>query len=486
MSNSAQSAFDVAIIGGGYCGVLVAVQLIRQHAAGGAPYPLNIHVVKGAERLARGAAYGTECPLHLLNVPAEGMSALADDKDHFFTWLQELNPAVSPHVLVSRGLYGDYIEELFRATLDGKPENVTLNIIEEKAQAVSPIDNGKRAQLSFQSGRALKADKVVLALGNFLPNESALATLGQQVPERVHVDPWSPRTVEAVDPKETVLLIGSGLTMVDVALQLHSRQHEGRIIAISRHGYLPHAQRFFHRLENVPTFEELFPGGLPSRVLDLYRLVRKASQQAADWRHVFNALRPHVQTIWRSFNSAERRRFLRHVRALWEVHRHRLAPDVLKEIEALRYAGKICLIAGSIVELEPADDCIEVTFKPRASKTNVGVTVNHVINCTGPSLDLRNSSHPLIKSMREQGLIRPDGLGLGLDIADDGAVIANNGTPSTLFFALGSLLKGTLWETTAVPELRVQARSVAATVLQSKEAPFVPAPTHTSVETPPL
>lgn len=471
--NSNQSSIDIAIIGGGYCGVLVAVHLMRKHQQSKSGRLLNISIVKGTEQLARGAAYSTKCPYHLLNVPAEGMSALADEPEHFLDWLRNINPGVSPQGFVSRSLYGNYIQSLFEETVANNPDSVKLSIVEERAAGVAV--RGAKAELFFVSGKSLVADKVVLALGNFLPSDTALSAWFDTCPERLHKDPWAADALSGIKPQDNVLLVGTGLTMMDMVIQLRSLEHEGRLIAVSRHGYTPTTHKLFHRLENLPTAEQLLPSQFSRNVLKLFRDIRICAQSAPDWRLVINALRPHTQSIWKSLDSAERRRFLRHVRPIWDVLRHRCAPSFAHEIDTLRQNGKLAVIAGRITDIRHEDDAIEIEISPRGSKTHVGMSVDHVINCTGPATDFRTSKFPLIVSLRDHGLIKPDQLGMGIEVGEDFAVIGQDGQASTVLFALGSLLKGALWETTAVPELRQQAKQVADSVLTAvSEQVFTP------------
>ena len=93
---------DVAIVGGGACGTLVAVQLLRQAHA-----PWRIALIERSGALARGIAYGPAESCHLLNVPAAGMSALPDDEGHFVRW-----SGAAPDAFVARPVYGAYLEAL--------------------------------------------------------------------------------------------------------------------------------------------------------------------------------------------------------------------------------------------------------------------------------------------------------------------------------------------------------------------------------------
>ncbi|HWY24061.1 MAG TPA: hypothetical protein VNX47_04035, partial [Nevskia sp.] len=63
-----------------------------------------------------------------------------------------------------------------------------------------------------------------------------------------------------------------------------------------------------------------------------------------------------------------------------------------------------------------------------------------------------------------------DALGLGLLTDAQGALLDRDGQASTWLYTLGPARKGQLWETTAVPEIRVQAQALARRLLQLEGA----------------
>ena len=200
----------------------------------------------------------------------------------------------------------------------------------------------------------------------------------------------------------------------------------------------------------------------------MLRIVReqiaRAEAQGSDWRAGIDALRPCTQEFWQGLNQAERRRFLRHLRARWEPHRHRAAPEVLAVKEALERDGKLVCHRGRIERLAEVEGggALEVVFQAHGKAgQRETLRVDHVVNCTGPECNYHRLGDPLVASLFSRGLARPDALMLGLDVAADGALLDVHGTASRRLFTLGSPQKGRLMETTAVPELRVQARDLA-------------------------
>ncbi|HWE23743.1 MAG TPA: FAD/NAD(P)-binding protein [Myxococcales bacterium] len=424
---------DVAIVGGGASGTLVAVQLL-QKASG----PFRIALIERTGTLARGVAYGSPEPFHLLNLPAAGMSAFPDRPDDFVRWSGAL-----PEAFVPRSVYGDYLAAtLAEARARARP-GISLIVLGGEATSLSTTDDG--LSLAFSDGVELSARVVVLALGN-LPYLDPIASKDPSYREA----PWDAGALDGLSPDAPVLLLGTGLTMIDAALSLDSRGHRAPIHALSRHGLLPQAHG------EVAAIPHLRIGA--SGLRGVLRTVRAAAGAANDWRPTVEGLRPITQRIWKRFSLADKRRFLRHVRPYWDVHRHRMAPVVAARIEQLVSEGRLLVHAGRLRSIERHGEVAIVRHQPRGERREREFTVARIVNCTGPAMYLADMRHPLIASTLEQGLARADALGLGFATDRDGALLGN--APARLF-TLGNLRRGDLWETTAVPELRAQAHAIA-------------------------
>ncbi|MFN3428594.1 MAG: FAD/NAD(P)-binding protein, partial [Candidatus Sericytochromatia bacterium] len=267
-----------------------------------------------------------------------------------------------------------------------------------------------------------------------------------------------PGVLDSVDPDEDVLLIGAGLTAIDWALSLATRGHRGHIHLLSRQGRLPHVH--VPGLSPRPAVLPAPPYTATGLLAWVREQVRAAEAAGLDWRQTVDGLRPHLQGLWRGLSHGERRRFLRHARPYWEVHRHRMAPEVAGAIGRLRESGQLTLHAGRVEAYEEGPTGVSVRVRLRGGGHAI-VSVARVVNCTGPEADFRKKRHPLVANLLERGLVRPDALGMGIEVGDDGAVLDAQGAPSTNLFALGPVRKGGLWETTAVPELRAQASALA-------------------------
>lgn len=453
------SVRQIAIIGGGASGTLLAAQLLR-----GAQGPLRVWLFERMSSAHSGVAYGTEFDGHVLNVPAGRMSAWPDRPGDFLAWAESQagQPGFPAQVtagdFLPRRLFGSYLGAVLAQARRESAEGVDL--VEIKGEVIDIEDETGARRVRCGDGRSFAADEIVLALGN-LPGEypirRALPIYHSQ--RYVHV-PWRPGTLAGIPPDADVLLVGAGLTAVDLVLQLAAAGHRGTIHALSRRGLRPQA----HRVA-PPYADFLATRELPRTVSGLMRCLREEVARAAakgiDWRPVLDAIRPHTQALWRGFSWEERARFMRHVRPFWEVHRHRLAPSVAGRIDALAAEGRVRFYAGRLEKLLESPSGVVAVFRERGTKRTHSLDVAKVINCTGPRTDYSKYQHPLLVNLLARGLVDHDPLALGLRATAEGEVCAYRGGPLGWLHTLGAPLKGELWECTAIPEIRVQAERLA-------------------------
>ncbi len=437
----------IAVVGGGCSGTLAAVQLVRAAAS-----RFRVVLIERGPRFSRGIAYGTGCPQHLLNVPAGRMSALPDDPSHFLRWASARDATLMSDSFARRSLYGEYLESLLMATCNEAGSR--FQRIHDAVLSISAAPGGVGAGLRLQSGGALVADRVVLALGNFMPADPPLADRRFFDGPRYARDPWSPRATQRLSADDDVLLIGTGLTAVDVIAQLDAAGHRGVIHAASRHGLLPRV----HTAKATVAIPAVVSPGMGVR--ESLRALRSACE-VHDWRCVVDGLRPVSQAIWRAWSVEQRRQFVRHLRLLWDVHRHRVAPDVFAAVEHRQGNGTLAVHAGRIDSIVDEGERAVATLRPRGGGPPRSLSVARVINCTGPDCDPRRLDDPLVRDLLASGLARPDPLRLGFEVGPDGALIDAAGRASDRLFAIGPLRRADLWESVAVPEIRVQAAELA-------------------------
>jgi uncharacterized NAD(P)/FAD-binding protein YdhS len=463
----------IVIIGGGFSGALTAVHLLKR----GFGTVGRLVLVNRSGAMARGVAYGTTSEFHVLNVPAGRMSAFDDDPESFVRFVRERGVTVDGApvdggTFVGRHLYGAYLESLLAEACAQAPEGC-VERLETEVVAIEPEHDGHGAAawVSLRDGRRIRAARVVLAVGNYPPEDPPVDCDGFFTSSRRYVrDPWGHGAFDRIDLDAPILLIGTGLTMVDVALQLQALG-AATMTAVSRRGLLPASHRSpAHVPPTHDLPEDLIEGPANTRayVRAVRRHVREKEAHGIDWRDTIAALRPVTARLWSALSVVERSRFLRHVRPFWEVHRHRMAPPLYDAFESLRTSGRVNVIAGRLVRIREQRDGsastsegVMVRVRPRGSRDIRELTVGAVVNCSGPSGDTRRLRDPLFDRLRLQGLIRPDPLGLGIDVGSHGALIDNDGFESPLLYYVGPFLRARDWEATAVPELRQYARQLA-------------------------
>lgn len=427
----------VAIIGGGFAGTLLAINLVRHDG------PRATLIERRAHQLARGVAYSAAHADHLLNVRAGNMSALRDDPDHFVRWLVARG-AGGPKTFVPRRVYGDYLRDLLMETIAANPARLTL----AKGEVVGLERHGAGYRLDMADGEGVTADAVVLALGNLPPHTPPGIDPAALADGCYRDDPWAGDIAEGLGKDDQVLLVGSGLTAIDAALLLDASGFGGQIIAMSRRGLAP--RRHEEGGPVTPLRER--PAASLSK---LVRHVRRAAREQG-WRGAVDALRPVTQMMWGAADGATRARFLRHLRPYWDVHRHRLAPSVADRVEALVEAGRLTITGGKLVRVDPDGQGAIVRWRPRGAESANALRVARIVNCTGPQGDLLRSREPLIRQMLHAGLIRPDALRIGLEVDAQSHVVAADGGVDDRLYCIGPMTRGGLWEVVAVPDLRQQ------------------------------
>lgn len=435
----------VAVVGGGFSGLMTALHLARSGA-------VRVKLIEKTERLAQGAAYSTLDPDHLLNVRAANMSAWPDQPDHFARWLAARHPDAPP-AFARRAEYGLYLRDQLETTLAEAGDR--LRLCADAAVDIAASEAGWRVTLGC--GTREHVDAVVLAVGNPPPATPTGLTPAALASPLYLPDPW--RLPEQSRPASDapILLIGSGLTMVDVVLSLARRFPGRRLVALSRRGLKPLAHAPTGSLPAEASPSDASPAGLTAWL--------KAQAAHHGWRETIDALRPHTQAIWRGWSDQRREAFLRHARPYWDIHRHRLAPPVAERMEALIADGTLTLLAGRIRALEPAEDGLSLTWTPRGSRESRTLPVSQAINCTGPGGALATHHDPLLDALAREGHARCDAQRLGLEVDAEGRLVGYDDQPRRNLFAVGPVTRGAFWEITAAPDIRLQAEKVAETVV---------------------
>jgi uncharacterized NAD(P)/FAD-binding protein YdhS len=456
----------VAIVGGGFSGAVTAINLARLSRT-----PLQVVVINKGYPLARGVAYSTRRPEHLLNVVARNMSALADQPGHLVEWLRtrheyaDLPEAALREQFIPRRIYGDYLQSLFFWHTKAA-DTRSLGGIEALAGAVVDIAlTDGAATVALDGDRRVVADKVVLATGNNAPVE--LKLIGPACAGFVD-NPWLPWSCEGQNQGGNALLVGSGLTMIDAYLTLTEQGWKGKIYSISRNGLIPHSH--FKGIE----YPEFPPEDVATYSLE--KLAALMEQHCASLRKagnnpaiVVDKLRPFTQRIWDHFTAQEKQEFSRRYRSVWGVYRHRIAESVHHQLTDGIERRNLHILKGRVRAVRAAGERMTVDYENVASQKAETLDAALVINCTGPRESYAGGHSALFANLLDKGLVQADELDMGIRVDRDFTVLDSAAHRSACLYAIGPLLKGTLWETTAVPELRLQAFQIAENILSEFE-----------------
>jgi uncharacterized NAD(P)/FAD-binding protein YdhS len=442
----------VVIVGAGAAGVTVAIRLLAR--PGGTP--VQIVLVDSAPEPGRGKAYATADPRHLLNVTSARMSVDPAHASDFVDWLARSAPPTGT-AEAPRGLFGRYLADRLdtAAMAAGRSRLVRVadRVVGLRRQW---CDRGQTTLLLSGSPPLTGVDAVVLALGVRPPDARWAPDALRGWPSFV-ADPWAPAALTGLQDHGAVLLVGTGLTMVDMAISLSGR--EGTVHAVSRGGALPSV----HRPSAgpvTPTFDPAAVGDLPTLRRLIAEHLRRAVRTGADWRAAMDGLRPLTAPMWRSLSDADRMSFLRHDRRHWNVRRHRMPQASAAHLATMRTEGRLRRHRGEVTRIRTRGPDAEVTLSDGTT-----LDVRAIIDCTGPVMDLRTLGDPLVDDVMRQGITRPGPLGLGMDTDPAGRLLDRTGRAHNDLWTLGSPRIGTLWETTAFAEIRDQASHVADGVL---------------------
>jgi uncharacterized NAD(P)/FAD-binding protein YdhS len=451
----------VAIIGGGFSGVMTAVNLARLSRR-----PLCVTLINHQRPTGRGVAYGTRRLEHLLNVAARNMSAFPDMPDHFLQWLRTRSEYDTVRDIelrerfIPRTVYGDYLRGLMQQNLQSPAESAPVQTAFVEGEAVDVEPDGDEMKIHLSDGNRVDAERVVVAMGNERPAEFPGCSELRDHPAWIG-NPWQAWENRLPASDGTVVLLGTGLTTVDAIITLRSLGWQGLVHGVSRNGWLPRSH--FRGIE-YPDFP---PKGMNLATLGLKELLALIEQHCARLRElganpaiVVDKLRPQTQRIWQSLKLEERCEFARHHAARWNVLRHRIPPEIHAQVTTAQLTGQLQVHAAAIERVEAQGDQVRVHLG--GGKTLTG---DIVVNATGPQTRFSDTSSVLLRNLLRRGLVAPDDMDMGVRVKPDHTVIDRDGNGSKFMLALGPLLRGTLWETIAVPELRDQARRVAETLL---------------------
>jgi uncharacterized NAD(P)/FAD-binding protein YdhS len=458
-------SFDVAIIGGGYTGAVLALQLLRRAPAG-----TRIAVIEPRAELGSGVAYATLAEQHCINVPADRMGVSGALPDRFDIWLKTHHPELigdgdPEHTYVPRRWFGIFVRDRLADAM--RTSAAEFRHIQAEAISARGVEGG--AEIALNGGTKVHARHVVVAVSHGLPAlPRGIPTSLAGTPGFLE-NPWNVERLAEIPRDGAVLIIGTGLTMADVIASLLAQGHVGPITAISRHGLLPRKSG----PAGVPPGLDLsaWPSASVARYVKSIRAeIGRVEAEGLSWRGVFTALRIQSGHLWSRLTHADKRRFLRHLKAFYDVHRYRMAPETYELIEAAEARGQVTILAAHVTGVERNAQGFDAKFRRRSAAADETLHVSGIVNCTGPKQKLSADPTNFLGALISAGIARADSLGLGLAVDGDFRVIGN----ATNFYALGPLTRERFGDTYGAPEIEVQAERLAgqlAAVLAEENAP---------------
>ena len=454
----------VAIIGAGFSGLMTAYHLIKETSS-----PLSIDLINPEETFGKGAAYSTASNKHLLNVPAAKMSAIYDNPNHFLDWAhlqpdyQDVNKDTLGTVFLPRRLYGKYISTLWEDAIKNKRDDTQVTIIHDRA--INIDRDGLTNTIIFNTHSPITADYVVLATGNESPSNPSIPNEAFYNSTRYIKNPWLTDVKNFIKPGENILIIGNGLTTVDLILTIMDTRYKGQIHTLSPTGFsiLPHRHNnivykdFISELKEPYTITEIYETALKH-----YRKLRK---EGISIEPVIDSLRPLTQQIWQALSHEDKQTFLQKIKSRWNHVRHRLAPQLYDYIQRLRLKGQLVVHKAKLIDISEEGNTATVQYLSKRTGTLKTISAGLVINCTGPHTDISKSEDPLLLALTAKGMIQPDSLRIGMDVTESWTLRDAQGKENPSLYTLGGNLRGLLWETTAVPELKTQTAQLARRIL---------------------
>lgn len=448
--------FNIAIIGAGFSGSTLAIQLKKTAATN-----IRIALINDSLQINRGLAYSTTEPYHLLNVPAGKMSAFEDNADDFVSWLKEYKHCHVSEENISeqffpRKLYGTYLESRFTQTINDKQMPAHIECI--TAQATQLDKQNNQYYITLNNTETIIADKLVLAIGNPKPM-NVLKNHGLEQHKNYLIDPWGFNQIKAIPARAPIVIIGTGLTAIDILLSLENQKHQGKIYLLSRHSLLPKAHESY-----TPLPAQILSAHFKTPKHALMYIRHKIKSENLNWRAVIDSLRPITQDIWLQWNSGDRIKFMRHLKSFWEVHRHRIAPQVNSTLQAMLASGQVQVLNAKLSTITEDTNSFKLALTQKHDKSSFFIDSEYIINSTGPNyLSLYDTE--LFQSLIEQNFITWDPLKLGFAVDSEFQFLSTNDKASKNLFAAGPLCKALLWEITAVPDIRTQIKKLAKILL---------------------
>lgn len=441
---------STAIIGGGLSGTLLAYYMLQADVV-----PATVYLFeKEYQQLSRGIAYRSSTDGQLLNVPADKMDVYGKPAGSFYQWLIKKIPGDhKPDDFVPRSWFGTYLKEIFHDALDSA-KFTTLRVITD--EVVDLIKDEDTIRVITAGNHEYVVSHAVLANGILSPADPFPLTMEVNLSGLYQANPWNFNYQQQLKPNDHIVLVGTGLTMLDHALCLLKSDKQLSLTAFSRRGLLPlpHAPYAPYNFPdyNIVPCEDI--GVLLEQIRTYYR---KHQPNGLDWRCLIDRIRQQVPELWKALNASSKSRFIRHVKPYWEIHRHRAPQQTLAVIQEATAAGRFTLLKGYAHKVQCSEDgTLAITIVQ--GREQYVCQANYMLNSSGLQRDIFLTADSLLKKLIQRGYMLPDMLGLGVETLETGALRGTDEGKN--IFVLGALRRAAVFECTAAKEIGEQAFSL--------------------------
>ncbi|WP_261640652.1 FAD/NAD(P)-binding protein [Erwinia mallotivora] len=449
----------IVIVGGGFSGTALAVQLARRGGAG-----LRVTVIEPRDALAQGVAYSTDDAAHRINVPAARMQLSAAEEGDFDRWYRasaayQADPAARWHddsVWPQRRQFAAYLT----LKLDDARRHSAVVVQHLKDRAVALVDG----VVHTAGGARLMADQVVLAISHPPPDVPPPLRAFRNHPA-VIADPWRPGALAGIAAGDRVAIIGSGLTMADMVASLQRQGHRGNVLVFSRRGRLPGANLSGEYADWPLDFQRPQRDSARGWLQRVRAEVREAAKVNLPWQRVLDTIRHHAQSIWQRLPLQEQQCFLRHLRPWWDAHRYRIAPQVSAVLEQRQQSGQLQLLAARLQQVDVQNGSIRLTLRRRQGAEEIH-HVDRLIVTTGPAHSGLIDSDALLSQLAGAGTIRRDAHGLGIDVSALSQTLNATGQANPHLYVVGPAARGRFGELMGLPQVAEHAEQLARQLLE--------------------
>lgn len=462
------NVYSVGVIGGGTISVAFINSFVDQVMSQNMT-SIKLTLFEKKNVIGTGYPYQEDFDSLKLNAPYFSMSISATNEKHFPEWLQgkeEYREILEEGPIVPRSIYGKYLTDTLHTAMEKAGQDIECEIVYKEVVDINKISNDQY-EVVTEEDQVFVFDFVLLTVGGSQSDPYQL--MGES--GYIHTPYPAKETLANISKSDTVAILGTRLTGIDMALALRQKGHEGSIFMLSKNGRLPTIvdkhdfyQTQFFTFENAHRFVQEHDGVISLR--QVVRFMRKEFKSAAlDWRDILLDRRewhddvetvrqridvasdklqtwfdmlfgmlPVLASIWNYIPQRDKQ-FL-HGKYMADFTRQQMAFPLINAmpIYDMLVSGQLHILGG-IDAVRKEEHTFHVTLNDGQD-----MTCDHIINATGFSHDVSKNS--LINRLLTKGyLVQDHSGGIQVDY-NSGAVIDKDGKQDNTFRAIGHLAHG--------------------------------------------